>query len=46
MVAAVEQLGSCIITLLNGDVGRIDQASMDKQVRDIVTTAGGDSDGI
>lgn len=44
MVTAVEQVGSAIITLLNGNVGRIDQSSMDKQVRDTVTRAGGNSD--
>lgn len=46
MLTAVEQLGSAIITLLNGAVHRIDQASMDKQVRDTVTRAGGDSSGL
>lgn len=44
MIEAVEQLGSVIITLMNGAVHRIDQGSMDKQVRDTVTRAGGDGD--
>lgn len=42
MITAVEHLGSCIIGLLNGEVGRIDQGAMDKQVRDVVRRAGGD----
>lgn len=46
MLAAVEKLGSAIITLMNGAVHRIDQGSMDKQVRDTVNRAGGDGDGL
>lgn len=44
MLKAVEHLGSAIIALLNGAVHRIDQASMDKQVRNTVTDAGGEGD--
>jgi len=43
LVKAAEALGSAIIVLLNGDTGRIDQASLDKMVRDVVERAGGDS---
>jgi hypothetical protein len=46
MLPAVEHVGSAIITLLNGAVHRIDQGSMDKQVRDTVQRAGGDGNGI
>ncbi len=46
MIGAAESVGSAIICLLNGDVGRIDQSSMDKQVRDTIQRAGGDSDGL
>jgi hypothetical protein len=46
MVAAVEKLGSAIITLLNGEVGRIDQGALDKQVRDVVRGAGGDDNNL
>jgi hypothetical protein len=42
MLGAVESLGSAILRLLDGDVGRIDQSSMTKQVTDTVTRAGGD----
>jgi len=42
MITAVEHLGSAIIRLLDGPVGRMDQGAMDKQVRDIVRRAGGD----
>lgn len=42
MVSAVEQLGSAIIVLLNGEVGRLDQGSIDSKVRQIVESAGGD----
>jgi hypothetical protein len=42
MLPAVEHLAACILQLLNGPVGRIDQGSMDKQVRDEVRRAGGD----
>lgn len=44
MLRSVEQVGSAIITLLNGAVHRIDQSSMDKQVRDTVLRAGGNPD--
>jgi hypothetical protein len=40
----VEDLASCIIRLLDGPTGRIDQGAMDKQVRDEVRRAGGDDD--
>lgn len=43
MVKAVEHVGSAIITLLNDDVGRLDLGAVDKQVRDVVDRAGGDS---
>lgn len=43
MIGAAENVGSAIINLLNGEVGRIDQSSMDKQVRDTIERAGGDS---
>jgi hypothetical protein len=43
MIGAAEKIGSAIISLLNGEVGRIDQSSMDKQVRDTIERAGGDS---
>ena len=46
MVPAVEQLGTAIITLLNGDTGRIDQSYLDKQVADTVLRAGGDPNGL
>ena len=46
MVPAIESLGSAIITLLNGEVGRIDQGSLDKQVRDTVVRAGGRGDAL
>lgn len=43
----VEKLGASIISLLqNGDVGRLDKGCIDKQVRDIVGRAGGDSNGL
>lgn len=42
LLPAIESLGTCLITLLNGPVGRIDQGAMDKQVRDVVRRAGGD----
>jgi hypothetical protein len=43
----VEKLGAAIISLLqNGDAGRFDKHSVDKQVRDIVKRAGGDSNGL
>ena len=43
----VEKLGSAIIALLqHGDAGRFDKSSVDKQVRDIVNRAGGDSHGL
>lgn len=44
MIRAAESVGSAIIHLLNGEVGRIDQSSMDKQVRDTIERAGGDPD--
>lgn len=44
MLRAVQHVGSAIIILLNGEIGGVDQASMDKQVRDTVTRAGGDAD--
>lgn len=43
MIVAVEKLGSSIIRLLDGGVGRLDQSLADKQVRDIVARAGGDA---
>lgn len=46
MLPAVEHIGSAILTLLNGEVGRIDQPSMDKQVHDTVSRAGGDTDAL
>jgi len=46
MIQAAEHVGSAIIALLNGDVGRLDQASMDKQVRDTINRAGGDGDAV
>ena len=43
----VEKLGAAIISLLqNGDAGRLDKGCLDKQVRDIVGRAGGDSNGL
>lgn len=43
----VEKLGASIISLLqNGDAGRLDKGCLDKQVRDIVARAGGDSNGL
>ena len=44
MVSAVEHLGSAIIALLNGDVGRLDHGKTDSKVRAIVESAGGDPD--
>ena len=46
MIQAAEHVGSAIISLLNGDVGRLDQSSMDKQVRDTINRAGGDGDAV
>lgn len=43
MLASVQHVGSAIIRLLDGNVGRIDQSSMTKQVSDTVNRAGGDS---
>lgn len=43
LVTAVEHIGSAIIVLLNGEVGRLEQGTVDKLVRDLVETAGGDS---
>lgn len=44
MMPAVEKLGSAIIVLLNGDVGKLDQSTLDRKVREIVTEAGGNGD--
>ena len=46
MLPAVEQVGSALITLLNGEVGRIDQSAMVKQIEDTVRRAGGDPNGL
>lgn len=46
MMPAVEKLGASIIVLLNGDVGRLDQSTTDRKVREIVTEAGGNGDDI
>lgn len=46
MVGAVEQLGSAIITLTNGEVGRIDPSYLNKQVHDTIMRAGGDPNGL
>lgn len=46
MLPAVVSVGSAILTLLNGEVGRIDQPSMDKQVHDTIERAGGDTDAL
>lgn len=46
LVQAVEHVGSAIIVLLNGEVGRLDQGIVDTKVRAIVEFAGGDPDGL
>mgnify|MGYP006199427307 CR=1 FL=1 len=40
---AITSIGHSIIVLLNGELGRIDQAAMDKMVRDVVERSGNDS---
>lgn len=46
LVSAVEHVGSAIIVLLNGEVGRLDQGIVDAKVRAVVEYAGGDPDGL
>lgn len=41
--AVVEPLAKSIIGLCNGTMGRLDQGLVDKQVREIVESAGGDA---
>lgn len=43
LVKAVEHIGSAIIVLLDGPIGRLDQGTVDRMVRDTVKMAGGDS---
>lgn len=46
LVQAVEHVGSAIIVLLNGEVGRLDQGIVDTKVRAVVEYAGGDHDSL
>jgi hypothetical protein len=46
MRPAIENIGSAILRLLNGPIGRLDQSSIDKSVRDTVQRAGGDSENL
>lgn len=42
MVPAVVHLGQSILVLLNGELGRLDQITVDRKVHEIVTSAGGE----
>lgn len=44
MIPAIDGLGTCIIRLLLGDIGRLDPGMIDKAVRDTVNRAGGNGD--
>lgn len=46
MLPAIENMASAALRLLNGPIGRLDQSSIDKSVRDIVQRAGGNSDNL
>jgi hypothetical protein len=46
ILPAIEKIGSAIIRLLDGPIGRIDQADMRKMVEDTVSRAGGDLDAL
>jgi hypothetical protein len=45
MLPAVENLGKCILRLLDGGTDRLDQTTIDRKVHEIVEGAGGDVDG-
>lgn len=42
MVPAVVHLGQSILVLLNGELGRLDQITVDRKVHEIVASAGGE----
>jgi hypothetical protein len=47
MLPSIENLATCIIRIAaNGNAGRIDPGTVDKQVRDMVRRAGGDADNV
>lgn len=46
MLDAVEKLAGAIMSLIEGGVGRFDKSAVIKQVKDIVSRAGGDTNGL
>jgi len=43
MVAVIEHIGSALIALGNWNLDRLDPGTLDKQIRDVVQRAGGDT---